>query len=362
MHSGIQYEMLAPSGPGGDANDWAIIRVRSENPATMTVYVNNGKRVMHPTRLSEDDVSYDMIAAKGKCGSNTYNHDTKTLDFLVLSGNCTVKVEFTNALQVNMVLDIDPQNLTDDMVTTVVDALSATLGISIDRIRVVGVRRKNKKNNLRVLEGTTSNSESGSSELVFEILDENPVTEKTDTQEESVTEFNNFKDIINQGLESGSLDVGAPVLNVDSNIKLDESEEEIENALSGDTTTDNNTNDNGDSNGNGTGDDSPPSVSGGSKTGLIVGLCVGIPAVIAIIALAVWCFMKKGKTTTNNSNVNKTDQTNDNASGRDLEMNNFVVNNAGLNTFGKHGNIKFAKKMVLADKDSKLDSYIKRKD
>ena len=90
----------------------------------------------------EEGVEINWADHRNSCGAHTYDMDTQTLTWIMnTQNNCLVKVNIKSVVKVTMRLDIPVADFYKDIGTsTFVDRVAALLGISFDRIRIVGVK------------------------------------------------------------------------------------------------------------------------------------------------------------------------------------------------------------------------------
>jgi hypothetical protein len=333
MPSGLTYELMS-----GDDSDYVIIKVYSENPATMNIKIRNPRtqkrnRRKKPVTLRPGQ-TLDMHSYKGTCGANHYDPKNRILLFIVTGNDCEVTVEFANALQLSTHLNIEPDTFFDsDLITTFLDRMAALLEISVDRIKVVDVRK-------------------GSTIVVTEIMSENGADEDRDNKDSVIQEFESFKKVFEEAVANEEIDLGAPVLDIQTEMAIDNVEPVVVNEEN--TVPE---------------DPKDPVEEEGSNTTRNILLGIFIPLGIIGLGVAAFFIVKhlKNKQGGQPSQSNKSQShssrgniTKDLTSNRDNEVQNFVVNNNQPKKFGASGNIKFTKQISL-NQNPNLDSYIKRK-
>jgi hypothetical protein len=172
--------------------------------------------------------------------------------------------------------------------------MAALLEISIDRIKVVDIRR-------------------GSTIVVTQILSENSAEDDRDNKEEVVKEFEEYEAKFKSAVENEEVDFGAPVLDINSEMVIDDVEPVDDpngdgSGGSGD----------GDGNGDGSGDRSGNGPEGedgegGDNTLRNVLMGVLIPVGVIAIGVAVFFIVKKMKapkaSKTTNDEMNVTNKT-----------------------------------------------------
>lgn len=207
MPSGMAYQLLT-----SDHRDWAVFQVQAEDPSTMVVlrenpFYSNGKEEMRPVVLRVGD-DLDMTAFSNDCGANHYDSATRTLHFVVRGIHCKVTVEFANALELHTLLNISPEKFYDnDGVTTFIDRIAALLGISIDRIKVVGL---------------SSGSASGTTSLETSIRSATFLENDSRSPSDVRAELDKYNSIIEQAIADGTLDVDAPIMSTSGTVNASE--------------------------------------------------------------------------------------------------------------------------------------------
>ena len=202
MPSGLTYELHSPVN-----SDYVVIKVQSENPATMNLFFRNprtqqGKNWKRPIVLKPGE-ELDMHSHKTDCGANKYDHKNRILLFVVTANNCEVTVDFTNSLQLSTHLNIDPEQFfASNGATNFIDRMAALLEISTDRIKIVDVRK-------------------GSTILVTDIMSANNVVSDRNDKDTVVKELEGFKAKIEKAVADEELDLGAPILDVNSEFAID---------------------------------------------------------------------------------------------------------------------------------------------
>jgi hypothetical protein len=336
MPSGLTYQMITQND-----SDWVIYHVQSENPATMTILVedplnpDSGKVIKEPILLEVDE-ELDMSKYTGECGANYYRASDRMLWFVVRGNNCKVTVEYANSLQLSTRLNIDPETFWDSGgIADFKQKLMALLEIPADRIRIVGIRR-------------------GSTIVDTVILSEKTVEEERENKEEVKQEFQTFLEKFESAVSNEEIDFGAPVLDIKNEMQIDNVEPVVD------------TGDNGTNGGTGNPTDTEDENTNESSNNMTRNILIGVlvPLGIIILGVAGWCLFKKygGKASEGPKITNSINMTKDLTSQRNHEIANFVINNAGVQKYGAPGvnNIKIKKQMSL-NPESKLDSYIKRK-
>ena len=283
MPSGVNYQLRT-----GRPEDWIIVKVHSENPATMGFYLRKGRRPKRPVIVKPGE-SLDLSKYKNLCGVNFYDQEMRNMYF-VLTGedNCYGKVKIINSLKLSTRLNIDPAEFfSSGLDVEFIDKMAALLGIEADRIRIV-----------EVVEGSTIVKVAVDSDL--------PAEEDRDNKEAVEQELQNFEDKFKQAIADGA-DMGAEVLSVEAEIALDDVEPVVTNdSGSGDGS--------GDGSSAGTGDNAANGGGGGGvgdggdggdgndeipkkkmSLPLIIGLAAGIPLFLAIVAVVTFCICKKVK-------------------------------------------------------------------
>ena len=334
MPSGLTYQLNSKND-----SDYVIIKIQSENPATMnimkrTIPNQRNNRRAKPVVLKPGQ-ELNMHNYKGSCGTNYYEAANRILYFVVTGNNCEVTVEFANALQLSTRLNIDPDTFFDsDGITTFLDRMAALLEISVDRIKVVDVRQ-------------------GSTIVVTEIMSENSASDERSDKDSVIEEFESYKAKFENAVANDEIDLGAPVLDIESEMAIDNVEPVVvdtidDNADDNTTTTDSN------------GDTPTDEDTSGSNTTKIL-LGVLIPLAIIIIGVIIFFVVKKLKAPkASNSEKNLNNETKDLTSNRNNAIPNYVVNNNQPQKFGTMGKIKFSKQLSL-NQNNKIESYIKRK-
>jgi hypothetical protein len=332
MPSGLQYQLNTQN-----ETDWVIIKVQSENPATMKIMVEDLSKPKADAKMKEPillkvDEELDMTKYSSDCGANYYRASDRMLWFVLVGKNCKVTVEYANALQLNTRLNIDPETFWESGgVADFKQQLMALLEIPEERIRIVGIRR-------------------GSTIVEAVILSKKNVEEERTEKEIVKEEFNTFLDKFESAVQNEEVDFGAPVLDIATEMAID-NVEPVE-----DTMTD-------DGNNNTT----EPEPNDESSNTTTQNILIGVLVPFSLIALVVggWCSYKhcykknkaSYKAPSKGISVN---ETKDMTSERENAINNYVINNATNRKYGGTGNIKFTKQISL-NPESKIDSYIRRK-
>ena len=333
LPSGVRYELKGPHD-----TDYAMFKVYSENPATMSIYVNGSKRPKKPIVLKAGQ-ELDLSKYKTKCGMNYYDAPNRIMYFLLITkGKCFVHVKLVNSLKLSTRLNIDPETFYEtDGVTTFLDRMAALLEINVDRIRIVGIRK-------------------GSTIVDVEISQEEDVTTTRSNKEAAKEELLSFKDKFEQAVENGTVDLGADILDVTTDLAIDNVEyvppvdDSTPDEVKPDEGTDTDTTP-------GIVDISPKK----SKTTLYIILGIVIPFVLIAIGVVIYfvCKKKKNSRSTTVYNTQSMDVTRTNGSIRMNENQSpYKANNMG--NLATHGNFARGKPIQL-NPTGKLDSYIRRK-
>lgn len=245
MPSGVHYRLMGSKGleASASATEYIILKVQSENPATLYVE-RNGAKVKNEVVREDGVVDFTGITS---CGRNFYLPREQAIYFVVTAEeSCKLRVKNSNSIALNARLDISVADFyKDDGVTNFIDRVAARLGIPTNRVRVV-----------RVFTGSTN--------VDFVIDREKSVDDDAEDRAEAEEELKALGKKFEEEFQVGAEDFGAKLLSVNSHLKLDNSGEEPSEPA----------------------EPSEPSEPEEEKsnTGLIVGLAVGIP--LAIMALA----------------------------------------------------------------------------
>lgn len=80
---------------------------------------------------------------KHSCGAHVYYPDTYEIEWvLTKTDDCIIELTSTNAVVVNLRLNTTPEDFfKNNMADAFINNMAAFLGISMDRIRIVNVRR-----------------------------------------------------------------------------------------------------------------------------------------------------------------------------------------------------------------------------
>ena len=333
LPSGVRYELKGPHD-----SDFAMFKVYSENPATMSIYVNGSKRPKKPIVLKEGQ-TLDLSKYKTRCGTNYYDASNRIMYFLLITkGKCFVHVKLVNSLKLSTRLNIDPETFYDTGgVTTFLDRMAALLEIPVDRIRIVGIRK-------------------GSTIVDVEISQEDDVTTTRSNKEGAKEELLSFKDKFEKAVENGTVDLGADILDVTTDLAIDNVEyvppvdESKPDEVKPDETTNTDTT-----------PDIVDIVPKKSRTLLYIILGVVIPFVLIAIGVVIYfvCKKKKKSRSTSVYNTESMDVTRTNGSIR-MNENQVLYKANNMGNLATHGNFARAKPIQL-NPTGKLDSYIRRK-
>ena len=275
MPSGLVYQLMTAN---ASASEYIILKVHSENPAPL--FVSKDKKKVRSEVLKENE-EVDFTG-KLACGTNFYVKDESLLYF-VLTGedSCRLEIKNSNAIALNARMDISVDDFyKNDGLTNFIDRVAASLNISRDRIRVVRVY-------------------TGSTHVDFFIEREGSIEEDADKKDEAITELETLAETFREEVDKGTLDLGAPVIGIESDLKVDNTPEP----------EDPNNPDEGNEPSDGT-DQPDPEEEGDSNLGLYLGLVIGIPLaliVMAGLAYAIYYFKNKQKSPQEN-NYQKTEQ------------------------------------------------------
>ena len=207
MPSGMAYQLFTQS-----SSDWVILKIVAEETSTMVVLTedasgNSGKSEVSPIVVPPGQ-EMDLKPHVGTCGANHYHAPSRTLHVVVKGSNCKVTVEFAHALELSTLLYIDPRTFYDsDGVTTFIDRLAALLGISLDRIKVVGVDPGNSNQTTMLNTSIRSNT-----------FLEDDSRNRSDVE----AELAELQHKIDVAIKNGTVDFGVPVISTTSRVIMDE--------------------------------------------------------------------------------------------------------------------------------------------
>ena len=161
--------------------------------------VVNGAKI---SPLVYDELNPIELKDKPKiCGNHYYFPKNQTVIWtMTASPSCKVEIEELNTIQLTTRLDISVADFYNDIgETTFIDRLAALLGIHPSRIKIVGVRQ-------------------GSTILDYFIVS------KAESENQTTNSASDNKDLasvvekLNQLVSENKLDLGAPILEMSSNI------------------------------------------------------------------------------------------------------------------------------------------------
>ena len=212
MPDGMKYKLTSAT-----PSEYIMIRVHSENPAPLYLE-KNGKKIKNQIVRENEPYSFE---GKLTCGTNFYLSKKSIMIFLITGeDDCIIEVKNSNAIALNARMDISVADFyKDDGVTKFIDRVAASLGISQDRIRIVGVY-------------------TGSTNVDFIISASGNINEEGHTKESDTTELNTLLKTFKTNVESGTLDLGAPVLELTAELALDNTPDEVIGGGSGTTPVD----------------------------------------------------------------------------------------------------------------------------
>ena len=190
MPSGIRYKLVAPQ-----ETDYTIIRVYSEKTSTMYLTQNGNK--LRTEKLLPGELP-DFANKPRECGTNYYLVDSRELIFILTGAkDCDLVVEHANSISISARLDIDPADFfSENLASSFEDRVAAMLGISADRIRVVSIQK-------------------GSTIVQFIIERNVSVEAENENQDQIDAELTEFYNKFERLADSGTLDLGAPILKTD---------------------------------------------------------------------------------------------------------------------------------------------------
>lgn len=121
----------------GDNSQWVGIKIYYPIPNAITVTLSNGTT---PKSIMSTD-SDTITNYTSTCGANKYFYKNNTIHFIVTAdAQCTVRVTLTSSVQVTARLSLDINTFySSNGITTFVDQMCAFLGVTTDRLKIVGV-------------------------------------------------------------------------------------------------------------------------------------------------------------------------------------------------------------------------------
>lgn len=174
--------------------DWAVFRMQHNDPSTMITLVND---VRVAPKIVGDDQTYDFT--KSKCGDHVFFPSNRTIIFYIdAQPSCVVKVSIIPSIQLSLRIDIKPLDFyKNNGPTTFIDNISALLGISSDRIRIVSIL-------------------TGSTIINFIILPDSSaaLTNSAGSVSQIMTELTQIQSKITAAVATGNLNAGAPILDI----------------------------------------------------------------------------------------------------------------------------------------------------
>ena len=205
MPSGVHYRLMSSKSLDAGATEYVILRVHSENPATLYVE-RNGAKVRNEVLREDQKVDF---TGKFTCGTNFYLPSEQTIYFVATGeDSCKLRVRNSNAIALNARLDISVDDFyKNDGVTNFLDRVAARLGLSLDRLRIVNIKQ-------------------GSTIVNFLIEREKPIDETDEDPEQAKKELQELNDKFKEEFVEGDGDLGAKLLSVDSELLLDNTKQD----------------------------------------------------------------------------------------------------------------------------------------
>jgi nitrogen fixation-related uncharacterized protein len=203
MPSGMQYQLFTQNN-----NDWTILKVQAEDTSTMVIMKEdpfnfNGKTEVRPIIIPPGQ-DMDLTPYVHECGANHYDPKTRTIHFVLKGQRCKLTVEFAHSLELSTLLSIDPDTFyNSNGITTFIDRLAALLGISLDRIKVVGLES-----------GITSETTMLQTSIRSTTFLEDDGRSESDVK----VELSDLQSSIDNAINNGTVDFGVPVVTASSRI------------------------------------------------------------------------------------------------------------------------------------------------
>jgi hypothetical protein len=187
--------------PTGNPEDWVIIRVYYPIPNSIEVLVKNttGKDILVKPFPIRQGVAEDLRQHTEFCGANNFYYENGTIEFLVNGANkCQVRVRLSSFIKLSARLDIPFNDFyTSNGITTFIDNICAFLGIDTGRLKIVSVREGST-----VIESVIQTTAS----------DVDLAVNTTRNTHADHLELNRLAELLNSGIQNGSLKLGSSVL------------------------------------------------------------------------------------------------------------------------------------------------------
>merc|ERR1711976_106602 len=204
-------------------------RLDSTNPNDYSLLrVVNG-REQEPL-MYEEDKEIKWYDYKRDCGKHVFFPKNSTIIFVVNARrNCIVYVKKLKTVNIAMRLDVDVADFYNDIgTTTFLYKMRGLLGIDISRIKIVGIRKGStivdfmiKPKEEKVIDdGDDNGGNNNSNEEDETIIEDNSNNKSTETLMKENEELNNLKALFDQKLESGEIDMGAEILDVETDVVI----------------------------------------------------------------------------------------------------------------------------------------------
>lgn len=171
----------------------------------MNRFKYNNYQIASQLPLSLQDTA-NLADYRSECGRYKYFYENRTIAFVLNAGyNCSVRIILVNVVQVNLRLAVTVEEFyNDDTQTSFINRISAFLGISTNRIKIVGIRAAAPTSGRLLAEGAET-------QVVFEILSEKAVKEpeenKTYSPLEEYQAFKNITRTLEEGIKQNTLDI-----------------------------------------------------------------------------------------------------------------------------------------------------------
>lgn len=237
--------------PAAALNNYMVVKIMIGRDSACRVYAN--RNYTAPLIASDEP---DLHSIENRiCGQNFYNATDTSLSF-VITNQCSIRYKLQNAVKVQMHLntnydDFKKNNGKEDFK----NKMSSFLNVNTSRVLITNLRSGSVYVDFFITPEDTNSDD----------IEEDPTAQTAQPTPQDDDLLNSLKDSLVDAVNSGSLDVGSPVLGMET--KVVALPNEVPKQPGDDDGLDNND-------------------KKGSKTGLIIGLICGLAILVAGVVVA----------------------------------------------------------------------------
>lgn len=190
--------------PAANQDNYMVVKIMIGRDSACKVYANRN----YTAPLLASDLPDLHLPEHRTCGQNFYNSTEMSLSF-VLTAKCTIRYRLQNAVKVKMHLNTNFDEFKNNKgKENFTQSMSECLQVSKDRVLITDMRPGSVHIDFFLTPEDNSSDQ----------ISEDPTAQTAEPTVNDDTLLNSLKSSLEEAVNSGTLDVGVPVLGMTSNV------------------------------------------------------------------------------------------------------------------------------------------------